>query len=311
MRSRHPRFAPVLAILFVLLVTTGTGDAAAPLTIDADAQYRYARTLIDRGDHDAAIAEFDRFVHFFPDDPRVPQARFSTAMSHFKADRIEAAAGIFLRITDNYAGDPLQTEAFFMLSRCHARQGKSEQAMLDLHNLMVLSDDTAVIDRARYAIGWLYVDQARWEQAATTFDSVTAGNRHRLGIPDLQQALARSDAIAHRDPTTAGLLSIVPGGGQLYCGRYKDALAALLINTGLIWASWEAFDNDQPALGSVLAFVEFGFYAGNIYGATASAHKFNREQAAMFREDLYRQRQPRLSLGPLPDGAALCLTVKF
>jgi hypothetical protein len=94
------------------------------------------------------------------------------------------------------------------------------------------------------------------------------------------------------------LLSIVPGGGQLYCNRYQDAMTAFLINAGLIWAAWEAFDNEQYALGSVISFVEFGFYAGNIYGAVSSAHKYNRDRIAEFRERLNQRRQMSLSLAP-------------
>ena len=40
-----------------------------------------------------------------------------------------------------------------------------------------------------------------------------------------------------------------------------------MLNAGLILSAWEAFDNELYALGGVISFVEFGFYAGNIYGA--------------------------------------------
>jgi hypothetical protein len=103
----------------------------------------------------------------------------------------------------------------------------------------------------------------------------------------------------------------VPGGGQLYCARYQDALTAFLINAGLIWAAWEAFDNELYALGGVIGFVEFGFYAGNIYSASASAHKYNRDRSADFRDYLNQRRQTPLSLAPAPGGAALCLKVDF
>ena len=33
-------------------------------------------------------------------------------------------------------------------------------------------------------------------------------------------------------------------------------------------------------LAAVISFVEFGFYAGNIYGAVSSAHKYNRDRIA-------------------------------
>jgi hypothetical protein len=80
-----------------------------------------------------------------------------------------------------------------------------------------------VIDRARYELGWLHVDQGRWTDAGQAFGRISPDNQDRFQVADLKQALARSDAIPVKNPTTAGFLSIVPGGGQLYCNRYQDA----------------------------------------------------------------------------------------
>lgn len=281
------------------------------LTIEADSQYRYAQSRFDAGAFDEAIAEFNRFIHFFPADPRIPRARFQIGQAHFDAGRYEAAAAAFKALTDGYTGSALDNQAYFMLSRSHAGQGMVEQAMVDLHNLMALSPPAEMIDRAHYELGWLQLDQGRYSLADQAFGRIGADNRKRFQVDDLQQELARSAAIPFKHPTTAGLLSIIPGGGQLYCGRYQDALTAFVINAGLIWAAWEAFDDEHYALGSVIGFVEFGFYAGNIYGAVSSAHKYNRDRAGEFREGLIRYRQMALSLAPVPEGAVLCLKVDF
>ena len=84
-----------------------------------------------------------------------------------------------------------------------------------------------------------------------------------------------------------------------------------MVNGGLIWAAWESFDNELYALGSVITVVGFGFYAGNIYGAVSSAHKVNRDRDAEFRENLNRYRKLNLSVAPVRDGAALCLSTNF
>lgn len=300
--------------LFMLgvLLLTGTANAADPLTIDADSQYRFAQSRLDADAFDEAIAEFNRFIHFFPDDPRVPRARFQTGMAHYRAGRYPAAAAVFDRQTRNYEGLTLQNESFFMLSRSHADQGRTEQAILDLRNLTAVAADVDVIDRAHYEQGWLHVQQGQWQQADRAFAAVTPANRNRYRIAGLRQSLAAHDAIPTKNPTLAGTFSIVPGGGQLYCNRYRDSLTAFLVNAGLILAAWEAFDNDLPALGGVITFVEFGFYAGNIYGAVSSAHKFNRDRVDAFKSHLNRNRpMPFLSLAPAPGGAALLLSFDF
>ena len=253
-----PRFLIVTVGLYLVLIAA-PANGFAQLTIDADSQYRYAQSRLDSGAVDEAIAEFNRFIHFFPADPRVPRARFQTGMAHFSAGRYQAAAAIFNQQTVDFTGSPLDNQAFFMLSRSHARQGMIERAILDLHNLVALSSEPEVIDRARYELGWLHVDQGRWTDAEQAFGHISPDNQDRFQVADMKQALAHSDAIPFKNPTTAGFLSIVPGGGQLYSKRYQDAATAFLINAGLIWAAWESFDNELYALGSVISSWGSGF----------------------------------------------------
>jgi hypothetical protein len=182
---------------------------------------------------------------------------------------------------------------------------------VDLHNLIAVSAQTDVIDQARYELGWLHVELGQWPLALRSFSQINPEHQARLQVGEVTSALSRHATIPSKAPVAAGLFSIIPGGGQLYCGRYQDALTAFLLNAGLILSAWEAFDNELYALGGVISFVEFGFYAGNIYGATASAHKFNRDRANAFREDLYRYKQAPLSLSAIPSGVALCLRLDF
>lgn len=300
----------ILAAALILAVTALQGHAQ--IIIDADSQYRYAQSRFDAGAFDEAVAEFNRFIYFFSADPRAAQAHFQIGMAHFHAGRYQASAAVFNRLTADYASLPHQNEAFLMLSRSHARQGMIERAMIDLRNLMALSSEADVIDRARYELGWLHVDRGQWSLADETFGRVTPGNQERFRIDALQQALAGSDAIVSKNPLTAGLLSIVPGGGQFYLKRYRDGLTALLINTGLAWAAWESFDNDQNALGGIIGFIGLGFYTGNIYSAVAGAHKFNRDQSQAFGQHLNQQWRISWSLAPgSRAGAALRLSLDF
>ncbi len=314
--SSPPRFGARLICVWIIFsampwASTATVQAAASLIIDADRQFTYAQSRLEAGAVDEAVAEFNRFIHFFPADPRVPQARYQIGAALYAAGRYREAAATFDAVSVDYAGSGLAVEAYFMLSRSHARQGMREQAMLDLHNLMALTSDAALIDRIHFEMGWLYIEQGRWDLADRELDRITTDGQAAHQVPDLRRALSASATISSKNPTTAGILSIVPGGGQLYTGRYRDAVSAFLINAGLIWAAWESFDNELYALGGVISFVGFGFYAGNIYGAVSGAHKYNRDRKAEFRDALYRFRQPPLAVAPITGGAALRLTVNF
>jgi tetratricopeptide (TPR) repeat protein len=305
-------YKPMWYLLAGLFLILPAGPAfAAALTIDADSQFAYAQSRLEDGAFDEAASEFNRFIHFFSDDPRVPDARFLQGTAHFRAGRYTRAAAIFDALTTDASATAPVVDAFLMLSQSHARQGHVDQAVLDLHNLMALSADVDTVDRAYYELAWLHMDRGRWQDADTAISRISAANRERFRADELARALAGRADLAYKNPTTAGVLSIVPGGGQLYCRRYQDALTAFLLNTGLIWAAWESFDNEMYALGGLVSFVGAGFYAGNIYGAVSGAHKINRDRAARFRDHLTTYRPPALSLAPLPGGALVSLTIDF
>ena len=79
----------------------------------------------------------------------------------------------------------------------------------------------------------------------------------------------------------------------------------------LIYAAYDSFDDDNNALGGLLAFVGFGFYAGNIYGGVNSAHKYNRSKTSSFIDKLKVQHKLNLSVGLRNDAACLALKLVF
>jgi len=93
-------------------------------------------------------------------------------------------------------------------------------------------------------------------------------------------------------------LAIIPGAGHLYCERYKDAAIAFILNSAMIYAAYEAFDNNLDALGGIITFFELGFYSGNIYSAVNCAHKYNRNANKNFFE--YLRQNSRINLGLSP-----------
>ena len=173
-----------------------------------------------------------------------------------------------------------------MVSECYVRLRKFDPAITNLKNLMVAVDDPEVRDEAFYRIGWIYIETASFEKARGNFDKISSKNKTKLNLDRLFAELDKEPSIEKKQPALAGALSILPGAGYLYLERYRDALVAFIVNGAMIYATYAAFNNDNPALGGILAFVELGFYTANIYGATTSAHKYNKTQTRNFIEKL-------------------------
>jgi len=117
--------------------------------------------------------------------------------------------------------------------------------------------------------------------------------------------------IKRKNPTTAGLLSIIPGAGHLYCERKRDAFISFFLNGAMIYAAYEAFDHDLDVLGGIITFFELGFYSGNIYSAVSSTHKYNRDEKNKFLDYLKKNAKISISSGIPNQSKSILLLCKF
>ena len=198
-----------------------------------------------------------------------------------------------------------------MISESHVKLKAYGSAIINLQNLIAITDDKSVRNKAYYKIGWIYIEMASWEKARHYFAKINEQNKDKYKLERLDAELDKEKLIPKKNPGLAGFLSIIPGAGFLYCERYQDALTAFLLNGGLMYAAYESFDNGQDALGGVIAFVEIGFYTGNIYGAMTSAHKYNRVKTGQFIDKLKYNTKVNLSADIKNQGVCLSLQYIF
>ena len=85
----------------------GYAHAGNQVVLDADQQYQYAETCFNRGDYEAATAEYKRFVHFFPEDMRVEKAMFAIAMSDYHRERFQEAIAAFTEAENRFPNTPI------------------------------------------------------------------------------------------------------------------------------------------------------------------------------------------------------------
>lgn len=271
------------------------------LCLDANRQFAYASERLSEKDYGTALIEYKRFIRFFPDDNRIWEAKFNIGMAYLDGGEPQQALPCFDELMNSQESGRWAIESFFMTARCHMRTGNPVLGEICLRNLIAISNDQAVRDRAENAMGWMRLETSQWDKARASFGRISLEGQGQFKVPSILAELELTSNIPYKNPKLAGALSIVPGAGFLYCGRYRDALVAFLLNGGLILAAYESFDHDQNALGGVITFVGFGFYAGNIYGAASSAHKYNRQADRDFISILKDHVSPVLTLIPGPD----------
>ncbi|MBI5062704.1 MAG: tetratricopeptide repeat protein [Desulfatitalea sp.] len=271
---------------------------ASPLVIDPRQQLHYAEQLYTEGQFLRAAEEYERFAFFFPESSERRMALLKAGQAFMQAGDHSTALKRFNDLSQLDPLDPVAVDAHFMAAECQLRMGNPNLSLLEMQRLITRTDDSALRDSAYLRIAWIHIDQMDWHGARYGLQRISPEGRGRLKVEALEAELARSDEIPLKSPALAGTLSILPGAGQLYCGRYEDALAALVVNGGLFLAAYESFDHDLNALGALLSIAGLGFYTANIYGAVTDAHKYNQARRQDFVDQLRQQMSISIGIGP-------------
>ena len=311
-----PQFIALVALFFLFIPFSKSfagsetpSDSNPSVMITPDKQFNYAENLFSNNDYSTAVMEYKRFIYFFPEDKRVERAMYQTGMSYYLEGDFKAAVDSFQKLADEYVDTDYAIKSYFKISEAYMKLKAFDPAIINLNNLILVAHDEDVRDEAYYRLGWIYLEMASWERGRQYFSKISVKNKDKYRLEKLAAELDTEKLISKKNPKLAGFLSVLPGAGFLYCERYQDALIAFLFNGALIYAAYESFDAENPALGGLLAFVEVGFYAGNIYGAVTSAHKYNRKKTGLFLEKL--KDHVKINLSADVKNKGVCLSFRF
>jgi TolA-binding protein len=281
-------------LFFVISLSYSPFVFSEQIVIHSEDQYRFAQAAMDKGEYLRAIAEFERFVHFFPRDGEVPEARYRIGLCYIMAKDHDSGRRVLEDVYRNYSSMPVGGKALFLIGESYYEEGHMEEAGRYFKKVVEAYPYLESKNRALYRLGWKWMKQDKWGEASETFRKVKEESPLYIHSRDLSEISLKGETLPYKNPTKAGVLSgILPGLGHAYCNRYKDGTVALILNGLTLWASLEAFDEDHDVLGGALMFLELGWYSGTIYGAVNSAHKTNRK----VRNDFRRSLPERIDLG--------------
>jgi tetratricopeptide (TPR) repeat protein len=151
---------------------------AMAMTIESDQQLTFADTLFNNHQFSRAAEEYQRFVFFFPNHHRKRAAVFKAGESLFLAQDPGNAIELFRSLTQVQPLDELAIESFFKMSECFLSLNSPSHAVAQLNNVIALSDDPNIKDRAIYRIGWIHIDLADWAGAQKAFAKLSSTGIH-------------------------------------------------------------------------------------------------------------------------------------
>ena len=273
-------FPSSFLFFFLLLFSTSSSwsqENAASIASFAD-------SLFDEKDYYRSITEYKRLIHLYPESGLSKKAELKIGLSYLEGKQLEAARINLEKFINKYPDDPIRWDATFLLGEVHFRGKDYESAINYYSYAQEKAANADMKKKASMRKGNALLRGERWWEASLAFKSFEDE------MPGLSTAARDGSKTPYKSPKMAGTLSaIIPGSGQMYIGRKKDAFSALLLNGLFIAGTYEAFRRDDYALGSLLLFFEVGWYTGNIYSAISGAHKFNRHEKEKYIEKLEKK----------------------
>jgi tetratricopeptide (TPR) repeat protein len=255
------------------------GDFDAPQSGDCRDQIGFADALRGEGDYYRAVTEYKRALHFCRDDSLSARARAGVGETLFEAGRYGLVMDWYRELdsdgADLHTARLLAGRALFRLERYYGA--------VDL--LQAPSRDGATSVRgsaAHYYIGLSRIRMGELDLAQRSFALVEdfssyaeKSGRHLDVLRDVQSPPRKS-------PRVAAALAIVPGAGYAYAEHYGTAVASVIVNGLLGWATVNAFRDGNNGAGGFCAVLALGFYVGNITGSAQSADRYNTYQEERF-----------------------------
>ncbi len=271
---------PLFFLLLLLLLPAHPGHADNPLS--------FADSLAAEGDHYRAITEYKRFLHYHPDAVEAARAQLAIAHSLRAGERWTELDLALEKVWKSYPGTPEAASARKLYAdAAFARQDYPEARQ----RYQWLQENAQNPGAAGHRIGWSFLAENRIAEARQSF-----GQSAEETANDWQRELDDYQQLPRKAPQLAGTLSaILPGAGQLYTERPRQAAVAFALNAAFIYGAIEAWNNENYAVAGILSLFEIGWYGGNIVNAVNNAHKYNRNQEELFKQRL--RQKFGLSLG--------------
>lgn len=157
------------------------------IVIKADEQFRFAESYFLKREYHRAIGEYERFIHFFPQDPRVELAMYRVGLSYLKGERFRKAVQSFNNLIEKHHDTELAIKSYFRASECDVKLKQFGRALTTLDNLLKITQDQDVKDEVHYRRGWVHLETGAWEKGQASFDRISPKNRGAYRLKQLSE----------------------------------------------------------------------------------------------------------------------------
>ena len=242
--------------------------------------------LFTRGNYDAAITEYKRFLFFHPDDERTGAVYHNIGLA-YRGQGLWTEAITALRIAIHHAtDDESKSEYQLTLAVTLIATQDYDLAQLELIKVTLRSPSALLYRRALFLRAVAYTYQFRWDEAREVLKNWGTDEK-------LNKLFDAAIDTPQKSVRVARILStILPGAGQVYAGNWRGGMNALLLNSAFGFLTVDAV-LDGRYTDALLrgAFAFRRYYRGNTFRAGQAAEQFNQRRTQQAAEAILQRLQ--------------------
>ncbi len=269
---------PVLAVTLSLFCGFAAIGEESPLFLGS--------YFFNLGNYDAAITEYKRFLFFHPEAPRAGETYRNIGRAHREQGHWQEAIAAMRAAVQHASDREEKSECQLELAVILIANQNYDLARLELIKVTMQNPSTPLNRRALFLQAVAFIYQFRWDEAREMLSNYTRDEK-------LDTLLENAANVPQKSPRFAKVLSaIVPGAGQVYAGKWRHGLNALVLNGVLGYLTVDAV-LDRHYLDAVLwgGTVFSRYYRGNIFRAEEAVKRFNLQQSRRASEALLQRLQ--------------------
>lgn len=278
MKGEYVSLKCILTTVMLVISLFGIADAE---TSQENLQKDFVYHLFRNNEYFRAITEADRYSFYYPDGIYTEDMKILIADSYAQGGDEAVALQRYESFLNEYPHSLMVPSVYFRIGKLYVDNREYGYAKQYFEKI-ILAEKTSESLTIK-AKEWILLCQLLLDSKEEVIKNVIDD----YSLSEMREVTDLIDeyySLNFKSPKIAGTLSaIVPGAGQLYLNRKRDAVAAFILNGLFIWGITEAIKNDEPAVAAILGVFEVGWYGGNIYSAINGAHKHNRKLKDSYR----------------------------
>jgi tetratricopeptide (TPR) repeat protein len=278
----------LLVVLFIIqfsAIANAANISEEYLILREKEIYKFSLDLFETGEYYRAITEAKRYISVFPEGGRADDLQKLIGDSYLMAREWKQAIDSYQEFMLKFPSSQHAPSVLFNMAIAQIKIKEYSEAEELFEKIIA----TGSSEQKYKSVLWkvlILIHQSRFEEVERMLDDgfIKENISKELGI--IEKTIDVKKNANYKSPKLAGFMSaLLPGSGQVYNERYKDAASSFILNGLFIGGAYIAFDNDNFPLGAILTIFSVGWYKGNIYGAVNGAHKYNRK----IEEDIFKK----------------------